>query len=157
MTSWEDLAHAHARQEAARRELRSHPLDVTSLRDAEDHVRDRERACGALFAELMLHAIRSEDVRGYVGRLLERLEPADDYARGLCQDLAGCVEWLSEELLAHRHALVDVRREVEGVKRELEMMRHEQQQEREATGAERVGSPEQIAADRERSVPRVVG
>lgn len=151
MSPWDELADAHQQLADAQRHG-----DALAAASAEHRVRLITDAIGWRFASGLFAASRSEDVRGYVGRLLDRFELTDDYARGLAEDLAGCVGWLTEELLGHRHAITDLRREVERLRRELETVRHEREErERSEAGADGAGGPEAVRPDER--FPRVVG
>ncbi|HJZ57158.1 MAG TPA: hypothetical protein VKE74_19465 [Gemmataceae bacterium] len=146
MNPWDELADANQQLADAKRHG-----DVLAVASAEHRVRMITAAIGWRFASALFAATRSEDVRSYVGRLLDDLEIADSYAREAIEELSECIERLSEELLGAQHAMADLRREVETLRRERETVQHE----REETGAASEQDPEAIRGNEWR--PRVVG
>jgi len=145
--TWEQLADVHQALADARRH--GDPLAVAS---AEHRVQGITDAIGWRFAAGLFAASRSEDVRAYVAGLLDRFGPIDREARDLCADLAGCVEWLGEELIGLRQAVADLRVEVGRLTHALEVQ-HEQQRERATTGAD----PAAASAAGEQRFPRLAG
>lgn len=109
---WIELVEAEARLTEVQRSG-----DRLAIGSAVSAVEDAKLRCGAFFAEMFLHAASHDDLRTFLVRLLDGLEPADTEARRLADAATDEVRELKEENWAMAQGIADLQRRVEQLER----------------------------------------
>jgi hypothetical protein len=109
---WVELVEAEARLTEAQR-----GDDKLAVASAAAAVESAKVRCGAFFAEMFLYAASHDDLRTFLVRLLDGLEPADAEARRLVDAATDDVRELKEENWAMAQGIADLQRRVEQLER----------------------------------------